>query len=97
MTATFTAYRHIMTCCAYCGQRATLEIPSTPGQVCVTHAIEFWTGLLAHVKDRSAEFQTPEQPDATPLRNTSLARSPAKAATEASTLTRENGQIRLAS
>ena len=47
--------------CAYCGQRATVEIPTTPSNVCLTHAIEFWTCLLAHVKNRSTEFQTPEQ------------------------------------
>jgi hypothetical protein len=84
-----------MMSCAYCGQRATVEIPSTPSHVCLTHAIEFWTGLLAHVKNRPAEFQTLEPPCAAPLGNTLSVRSPAKAAAGAST--RENRQIRLAS
>ena len=39
--------------CPYCGQQATVDIPSTPGSVCLTHALEFWTGLLAYVNDRS--------------------------------------------
>jgi hypothetical protein len=37
--------------CAYCGRRATVNIPSNPGDVCLTHAQEFWTGLLAYVSD----------------------------------------------
>jgi len=61
LAATSTAYRLLMMYCAYCGQRATVEIPSIPSHVCLTHAIEFWTCLLAHVKNRSTEFQTPEQ------------------------------------
>ena len=47
-----------MMSCTYCGQRATVQIPSTPSDVCLTHAIEFWTGLLAYRKDRSDAFQT---------------------------------------
>jgi hypothetical protein len=54
-----------MTLCAYCGQRATEEIPSIPSNVCLAHVIEFWTGLLAYVKDRSDAFQTFE-PDVYP-------------------------------
>jgi len=41
-----------MTCC-YCGQRATAKIVSNPEQVCVEHALEFWTGLLMYATDRS--------------------------------------------
>jgi hypothetical protein len=37
-------------------------IPAQPGDVCLTHAIDFWTGLLAFVKARSVEFQNPEWP-----------------------------------
>ena len=50
-----------MVYCSYCGQRATLEIPSIPSQVCLTHAIEFWNALLAfsHVRSTSEE---PTQP-----------------------------------
>jgi hypothetical protein len=37
--------------CAYCGRHATVNIPSNPGDVCLTHAQEFWTGLLVYVSD----------------------------------------------
>jgi hypothetical protein len=69
--------------CPYCGQRATVEIPSTPGNVCLTHAIEFWTGLLAYTKNRSAEFRTPEPSCAAVLGHTVSARSSAEAAARA--------------
>jgi hypothetical protein len=36
--------------CNYCTHEATSRIPSNPGEVCPTHAIEFWTGLLAYAK-----------------------------------------------
>jgi hypothetical protein len=39
--------------CAYCGRPATMSIVSTPPQVCLEHALEFWTGLLAYATDRS--------------------------------------------
>ena len=39
--------------CAYCGQPATMKIVSNPEQVCLEHALEFWTGLLACARDRS--------------------------------------------
>jgi hypothetical protein len=42
-----------MTRCAYCGEHATLEIPAIPGLVCITHALEFWSGLLTYVKDQA--------------------------------------------
>lgn len=41
-----------MTWCAYCGLPATVDIPSTPGSVCVAHAIEFWTGLVVYLQER---------------------------------------------
>jgi hypothetical protein len=28
-----------------------MKIVSNPEQVCFEHALEFWTGLLAHVRD----------------------------------------------
>ena len=46
-----------VTWCAYCGQRATVEIPSNPGRVCPTHAVEFWTGLLAYVHDHAGQWE----------------------------------------
>ena len=45
------SYRGGMHC--YCGQPATLRIPSIPEQVCRVHAIEFWTGLLAFTNQRA--------------------------------------------
>jgi hypothetical protein len=42
-----------MICCAYCDEPATRKIPSNPEDVCNAHALEFWTGLLAYVHDRS--------------------------------------------
>ena len=42
-----------MTTCSYCAQPATMTIISLPAQVCVEHALEFWTGLLAFAHDRS--------------------------------------------
>jgi hypothetical protein len=40
-----------MVCCAYCEQPATTTIVSTPERVCLVHALEFWTGLLAYASD----------------------------------------------
>jgi hypothetical protein len=42
-----------MMCCAYCEQKATMKIVSNPEDVCVEHAVEFWTGLLVWSNDRS--------------------------------------------
>src|SRR4051812_44117023 len=51
--------------CDYCAGEAVVRIPENPGEVCVTHAIAFWTGLLdyarAHPPESIAlttEFQT---------------------------------------
>ena len=30
-----------------------MKIVSNPEQVCIEHALEFWTGLLAYAKDRT--------------------------------------------
>jgi hypothetical protein len=51
-----------MTCCAYCGDQATDDIPATPGRVCRTHAQEFWTGLLTYVKGQSKPTEQVETP-----------------------------------
>jgi len=44
-----------------------VDIPSNPGRVCLAHALEFWTELLAYVKDRSA---IPDAATSSPLRDT---------------------------
>jgi len=42
--------------CDSCSQLATVRIPEEPGRVCLTHAIEFWTGFMAHArKERRAQ------------------------------------------
>ena len=48
--------------CAYCGQTAVLQIPSTPGDVCQAHAIEYWTDLMAFVKGRSGHESRQNKP-----------------------------------
>jgi hypothetical protein len=45
--------------CSYCRHEATSRIPSNPGEVCPTHAIEFWTGLLAYAKLHPPVVDTP--------------------------------------
>lgn len=42
-----------MMCCAYCDQRATLKIVACPDKVCAEHALEFWNGLMAYVRDHA--------------------------------------------
>jgi hypothetical protein len=49
-----------MISCAYCGQVATRKIVSTPDQVCLEHALEFWSGLLVYATDRSEPCVTHE-------------------------------------
>ena len=49
-----------MVCCAYCGEPATLRIVSNPEQVCLVHALEFWSGLLVYATDRSEPCVTNE-------------------------------------
>ena len=41
-----------MTTCSYCNQPATHVIIANPHKVCYTHALEFWTGLLAYTHGR---------------------------------------------
>jgi hypothetical protein len=41
-----------MMSCAYCKEPATTKIVSNPETVCLEHAVEFWAGLLDHVRDR---------------------------------------------
>ena len=38
----------------HCEQQAVLQIPSIGNDVCLTHAIAFWTELLAYAKERPA-------------------------------------------
>jgi hypothetical protein len=37
-----------MTNCSYCQRLATTTIIANPSRVCLEHAVEFWTGLLAY-------------------------------------------------
>jgi len=39
-----------------------VHIPSNPEHVCRTHAVEFWTGLMAYVKDRADPGETQDIP-----------------------------------
>jgi hypothetical protein len=39
-----------------------VHIPSNPEHVCRTHAVEFWTGLMAYVKDRTHPGETLDTP-----------------------------------
>jgi hypothetical protein len=39
--------------CGHCGGLARVRIPAVPEEVCLDHAIEFWTGLLEYVKERT--------------------------------------------
>ena len=43
-----------MATCSYCDQPASVTIVSDPQRVCIEHALEFWTGLLAYASLRSA-------------------------------------------
>ena len=49
-------------CCAYCEQPATMSIPANPGYVCADHALEFWTGLVAYVKERADQCEKEVRP-----------------------------------
>jgi hypothetical protein len=46
-----------MALCAtpHCDQQAVLQIPSIANDVCLQHAIAFWTELLAYAKERPAD------------------------------------------
>jgi hypothetical protein len=43
--------------CVECGEPSETEIPA--GRVCRTHAIEFYTGLVAFAIDRTREIAEP--------------------------------------
>ena len=45
------SYRSRMQC-GYCARDSTARIPSIAGDVCQTHAIAFWTGLLAYSRQQ---------------------------------------------
>jgi hypothetical protein len=42
-----------MTNCSYCARPATTSIIANPHRVCLEHASEFWTALLAYTRGRS--------------------------------------------
>ena len=44
-------YRPLMTC-NYCDRVAIARIPAVASEVCLSHAILFWTGLLASVRNK---------------------------------------------
>ena len=41
--------------CPYCGLPATENVPENPSRVCVAHATEYWTSLMAYVRTRPSE------------------------------------------
>jgi hypothetical protein len=45
--------RPMAVCCAYCEGPATLKIVAIPEDVCLEHAVEFWSGLLDYVRAHS--------------------------------------------
>ena len=73
--------------CAYCDKVATENIPSDSGRVCVTHAMEFWTGLLTYAREHS-ELSEPLKAQATcaVCEELSAARARTMAAVEAAGL-----------
>jgi hypothetical protein len=46
--------------CAYCSHAALTQIPSIPHDVCGTHAIEFWSGLVAFARNRAESIESHE-------------------------------------
>jgi len=44
-----------MTYCSYCDECAVSQIPAHPAQVCLQHAVEFWTGLLTYAREQHSE------------------------------------------
>ena len=66
-----------------------------PSQVCLTHTIEFWTDLMAYVRNRSAESQTAEPPVADFIPTAFGARRPTGAVR--STSVRRDDAMRVAS
>jgi hypothetical protein len=51
-----------MTSCAYCDQKATTKIISSPERVCLEHALEFWHGLMDYARDHSGPCTREEGP-----------------------------------
>jgi len=47
--------------CAYCRHAATDTVPSTPEHVCLLHAVEFWTGLVAYAVDCAEDLRRRER------------------------------------
>ncbi len=45
-----------MPSCAHCELPATATIPAMQPHVCMTHAIEFWTGFLAYARQTRLEL-----------------------------------------
>ena len=89
-----------MTYCAYCAQPATMRIVSNPEEVCLEHALEFWTGLLVYVRDRSAPCVKDERLCTCPAceeSSASILRAIAIAAAGPSPREDESFSIRLAS
>jgi len=69
----------MITSCAYCGHAATETIPSVPEHVCLLHAVEFWTGLLAYAVDCAGDFHRRDREYAS---SEPLTASPRRAARE---------------
>jgi hypothetical protein len=45
--------------CSYCDDAAVSQIPAYPGQVCLQHAVEFWSGLLAYARQQHSQPSEP--------------------------------------
>ena len=89
-----------MTTCSYCSQPATATIIANPQRVCLEHALEFWTGLLAYTRGRSGECVKNQEECACPLcaeLSADQLRKAALASAHASPADHEGFGIRLAS
>jgi hypothetical protein len=45
-----------------------MKIVSNPDQVCLEHALEFWTGLLVYARNRSDPGPSPRVDERYPIR-----------------------------
>jgi hypothetical protein len=81
--------------CAYCGQAATVRIPSIPDFVCHEHAVEFWTGLVAYAKECLVDAEQQEHPPSLcwTCNQLSAERALSKAATAAGPPPREEAPV----
>jgi hypothetical protein len=62
--------------CGYCTNEATLRIPAIPDDVCQTHAVNFWQGLLTYAKANPPEAVVRRKPSPKRLRpNLPMSRS----------------------